>query len=104
MFIPLANRDEVKDGMVKRYRGHGLDLLLLQTGGTLHIIANVCPHDGSPLAKGAVADGCIRCPKHRIVFDLVSGRALGGEVTEGIPPLTRYLPVWQGEQLGIHLS
>ena len=103
MFLPLATRSELNEGVIRHIRGGGVDVLLIQSAGQVYIVANRCPHDGSALAKGAVAAGCIRCPKHRIAFRLDSGRALGGDVVDGIPPLTCYEPVWQGETVGLEL-
>lgn len=103
-FVALAERSELKDGIVKRHRGNGVDVLLVQSEGRVYVIENRCPHDGSPLVKGRVGAGCIRCPKHRIVFDLASGVAQGGEVTAGISLLNRYVPVFHDDLIGIRLA
>ena len=103
-FIPIAKRSDLKEGVVKRRRLKGLDLLLVQSRDQLFVIENRCPHDDSPLARGMVNEGCIRCPKHRIVFELASGRALGGEVVASLQRLRCFTPVWQGEQVGIEIS
>lgn len=38
-----------------------------------------CPHKGGPLSPGIVAGRSVTCPLHNWVFDLASGRALGGD-------------------------
>ncbi len=62
----------------------GLAVLLLNDGGTVRAVANLCPHAMLPLEKGPVAAGAITCPHHGLSYDLATGANLDEPDTE--PP------------------
>lgn len=103
-FVALEKLHRLHDGYRQIITLRGQRLLLLQDQGQLHLIATRCPHAGSSLEKGTVRDGCIKCPKHGIVFDLESGRAQGGEVFASLAPLTRYQLAYQGNEVGVYVE
>ena len=103
-FVAIAEQRDLKEGGVIRYRRGGLDLLVIQSEAQVYIVENTCPHDQSPLTKAVVAEGCIRCPKHRIAFTLATGKAMGGDVVADIPLLKKYEAIWQNGQIGIELG
>lgn len=41
--------------------------------GTIHALSGKCTHYGANLAKGAYADGIIRCPWHGACFNVETG-------------------------------
>lgn len=41
--------------------------------GTYHVFDPACPHEGGPLGRGEIHDGCIVCPVHHWPFDLNTG-------------------------------
>ncbi|HVZ40878.1 MAG TPA: Rieske (2Fe-2S) protein [Candidatus Kapabacteria bacterium] len=46
---------------------------------TLYAVSNICPHQHAPvIADGYIEDCTITCPLHGWVYDLRSGRAIGG--------------------------
>ncbi len=51
----------------------GQKVLLLNHEGTIHAVANSCPHMKLPMKKGKIVDGALVCPFHRSAFDLCSG-------------------------------
>jgi nitrite reductase/ring-hydroxylating ferredoxin subunit len=52
----------------------GRSLLLLNHGGQIYAVNNICPHLKLPLKKGKITeDGAIVCPWHRSSFDLETG-------------------------------
>ncbi len=54
-------------------------ILLIATDAAIFAVDNRCPHEGYPLAEGAL-DGCtLTCHWHHWKFDLASGRTLVGE-------------------------
>eukprot|EP00968_Pinguiococcus_pyrenoidosus_P009706 scaffold754_cov248-Pinguiococcus_pyrenoidosus.AAC.22 len=56
----------------------GLSLLIAaDTDGSIYCIANVCPHLGTPLDQGTVANGVIVCPLHKTAFSLKTGDVVG---------------------------
>jgi nitrite reductase/ring-hydroxylating ferredoxin subunit len=55
-------------------------ILVLNEGGELYAVDNVCPHMKLPMKTGKVKDCNITCPFHRSSFDLKTG-----EVTNWTP-------------------
>ncbi|TNE81537.1 MAG: Rieske (2Fe-2S) protein [Gammaproteobacteria bacterium] len=103
-FYPLESVDRLKEGYLRRVKVAGRDLLLVHSGGITRLIENRCPHDGSPLKRGRVASGCIRCPKHGITFSLTSGEPMGGEAVAEVGPLVSFELKQQDGQLGINID
>ncbi|WP_320778677.1 Rieske (2Fe-2S) protein [Streptomyces sp. CRN 30] len=60
-------------------------LVVRETGGTVHALAERCSHLSGPLADGAVADGCVTCPWHGSVFRLSDGWNVRGPATAPQP-------------------
>lgn len=72
--------------------GHRVGLFRVE--GTLHALADRCPHRGAPLCAGKVATpivagtaglelgrehSIVRCPWHKWEFDIATGRALADD-------------------------
>ncbi len=62
----------------------GVQLLLINDGGTVHALENRCSHMDSPLDCGRVRLGWIACPAHGARFDLETGEALTGPASEPV--------------------
>ncbi len=60
-------------------------LVVRETGGTFHALADRCSHLAGPLSEGTVADGCVRCPWHGSVFRLSDGWNVRGPATAPQP-------------------
>ncbi|WP_051716004.1 Rieske 2Fe-2S domain-containing protein [Streptomyces sp. NRRL S-475] len=60
-------------------------LVVRETGGTLHALADRCSHLAGPLSEGTIADGCVRCPWHGSVFRLSDGWNVRGPATAPQP-------------------
>ncbi len=103
-FYPLESVTQLKEGYLRRFKVAGRDLLLVQSEGIIRLIENRCPHDGSPLGKGRLLKGCIRCPKHGISFVLDGGRPLGGEAVAEVGSLVSFELLEQYGQLGINVD
>ena len=100
-FISVEKRENMRDGYFRVFKLHGKKVILIQDNNQVFAIEHTCPHDHASLVKGKVSDQCIRCPKHRIEFDLATGKALGGIAVEGISRLTRYEVIYQGDDIGL---
>jgi len=100
-FYPLESKNRLKEGYLRRVNVAGRDLLLLHSAGITRLIENRCPHDGSPLFKGRLQQGCLRCPKHGISFELENGHPLGGDVVADVGPLVSLTLTSEGDQVGI---
>ncbi|MFD6310398.1 Rieske 2Fe-2S domain-containing protein [Streptomyces nigra] len=60
-------------------------LVVRETGGEVHALAERCSHLAGPLAEGTIADGCVRCPWHGSVFRLSDGWNVSGPATAPQP-------------------
>ncbi|GAT79705.1 (2Fe-2S)-binding protein [Streptomyces sp. F-3] len=60
-------------------------LVVRESGGTLHALADRCSHLAGPLSEGTVADRCVRCPWHGSVFRLSDGWNVRGPATAPQP-------------------
>ncbi|HSK17310.1 MAG TPA: Rieske (2Fe-2S) protein [Gaiellaceae bacterium] len=73
--MPLA---ELEDGRaVVEVGGH--EILLLRVEGSVHALANACPHRGNPLVDGEIVGDQLRCAYHGWRFDLGTGACLVGD-------------------------
>ncbi|MET8945842.1 Rieske (2Fe-2S) protein [Streptomyces sp. NPDC004542] len=60
-------------------------LVVRESGGTIHALAERCSHLAGPLSEGTVADGCVECPWHGSVFRLSDGWNVRGPATAPQP-------------------
>ncbi|WP_189343408.1 Rieske (2Fe-2S) protein [Streptomyces thermoviolaceus] len=60
-------------------------LIVRESGGAVHALAERCSHLAGPLAEGTVSDGCVRCPWHGSVFRLSDGWNVRGPATAPQP-------------------
>lgn len=65
-------------------------ILLVNSGGTVRAIHDICTHAEESLESGFVENGTIECPRHGALFSLESGEAL-------TPPATQTLPTFPVE-------
>ena len=90
--IPLGEAPD--EGAVRMVEIGGHSVGLYRVAGTLHALADRCPHRGAPLCAGKIAtpieaDGgtltlgprhsIVRCPWHKWEFDIATGRSLVDE-------------------------
>ena len=90
----------LEDGYRREFVIDGIPLLLLQEDGQRYLIRNQCPHRGTPLTRGDVRGGSIRCPQHAWTFNLADGSC---RLPGPGPCLTRYQLVCEGNQIGVDL-
>ncbi len=63
---------------VLRVQAGGRPICLVRHEGRLHALLDRCPHQGSSFAGGWCEDGYLVCPRHRMGFALLTGRARAG--------------------------
>nr|WP_243760315.1 Rieske (2Fe-2S) protein [Aestuariicella hydrocarbonica] len=73
---------------------------MIQSEGRTFLIENRCPHMDSPLGNGSVRQDIIRCPKHGIEFNLLTGK---GSAPGCLAPLKIFTPAYEGNLIGIVL-
>jgi nitrite reductase (NADH) small subunit len=92
--VRLPATDAPEEGAVLMVDLAGHRVGLFRVEGTLHALADRCPHRGAPLCQGKVAtpieagptglelgraNSIVRCPWHKWEFDIATGRALVDE-------------------------
>jgi nitrite reductase/ring-hydroxylating ferredoxin subunit len=72
--------DELPVGGVRVVREGRAQVAVFRPGeDSLYAVANQCPHEGYPLAKGYVSGCVVTCPWHNYKFDLRDGRCVLGD-------------------------
>lgn len=61
--------------------------VILRSNNELRAFKDACPHKGTPLSDGDLADGVLTCPVHLWEFDVASGDSINpcGEQLESFP-------------------
>jgi nitrite reductase/ring-hydroxylating ferredoxin subunit/uncharacterized membrane protein len=90
---PLGAAAEFPVGRaVKRTVGDVPVLVVRESGGAVHVLADRCSHMAGPLSQGEISDGCVRCPWHGSLFRLSDGWNVGGPATAPQPAFeTRHI-------------
>jgi nitrite reductase/ring-hydroxylating ferredoxin subunit/uncharacterized membrane protein len=70
---------------VRRTVGETPVVVVRESGGAVHVLADRCSHMAGPLSQGEIVDGCVRCPWHGSVFRLSDGWNVGGPATSPQP-------------------
>jgi 3-phenylpropionate/trans-cinnamate dioxygenase ferredoxin subunit len=84
-FVPVATTDELTNGQRILVDIGDLSLVVFNIAGTYFAIADICSHDGGPLAEGEIDGQAIECPRHGGEFNLASGKATRPPAVEDIP-------------------
>ncbi len=74
-FVAVAKVTEIEEGVVKVVRVGDAPIGLTKVEGELFAFADVCTHDGGPVAEGELDDYIIECPRHGAKFDIRNGKA-----------------------------
>ena len=76
-FVKVGRVADVPPGARLVYDFEYDSVVVVNAGGTLYAVADLCTHDGGPLAEGELeAEVCVLvCPRHGARFDLRTGAA-----------------------------
>ncbi len=83
--VPVAQAVELPPGSRLHFDLKEESIIVLNIDGELFAIADLCTHDGGPLADGEVCDHEIECPRHGARFDVRTGRVTRLPATASIP-------------------
>jgi nitrite reductase/ring-hydroxylating ferredoxin subunit len=99
-YIELLKLHQLYEGLRQVVRVAGRECILIHEQGQTRLIQNVCPHAGAPLTQGTINNGAIRCARHGITFDLLSGQPL----TAGCDQPLTFIPLsYEGNTLGVYV-
>ena len=89
-WTPVVPRAAVGPGAITGASADGVAIALAEhppgegtQAGAVVAMESRCTHRGGPLHEGALEGGCIRCPWHGSLFDLVTGEARRGPASVG---------------------
>lgn len=99
--IHVATLSDLADGQGKALCLRGQPILLCQSEGTVHAVANECSHAFQALDGGRIMHGWVACPAHGARFDLASGEALGPPASA---PIQTYRVIIDGGEVYLDLS
>ncbi|HEX2042660.1 MAG TPA: Rieske 2Fe-2S domain-containing protein [Acidimicrobiales bacterium] len=80
-WVAVLDAPDLGTGDRRVVRAEDMDILLVNEGGTIHAIAEVCGHAGGPLHDGTFEGGCVTCPWHGSTFRLSDGAVVHGPAT-----------------------
>ena len=84
-FVPVSPVADVPPGSRLHFELEEESVIVLNIDGEFFCIADLCTHDGGPLADGDVCDHQIECPRHGARFDVRSGRVTRLPAADPIP-------------------
>ena len=80
----VARASEIAPGQARRVVVDGIEIALCNVAGEFFAVDDVCTHAYASLSEGLLSGAEIECPLHGGCFDVRTGRALGGIVTEDL--------------------
>ena len=84
-YVTVGKTSDIAPGAVRVFVVDGQDVAVANVDGQFYAFADVCTHDGGPLAEGEL-DGCaIECPRHGARFDIATGQVLSMPAVVPIP-------------------
>jgi len=85
VFLKIATLDEIPVGERLFLEINNEPIVVLNLGGTLFAVGDVCTHDEGPLGDGEIDGYQIVCPRHGARFDVRTGKALTLPAVVDIP-------------------
>ncbi len=77
-FIKAIGIGELPPGAMKEVTIGGKEILLANVAGKFYAIGGRCTHRQGVLAKGMIEGNVVTCPRHGSMFDVTTGKNLGG--------------------------
>ncbi|HUS06156.1 MAG TPA: Rieske 2Fe-2S domain-containing protein [Bryobacteraceae bacterium] len=72
--IRIASLADIPAGEMMEATVAGVPYAVCNVDGELHALLGICPHQGGPLAQGALHENMVVCPWHAWEFDCRTGR------------------------------
>ncbi|MBV9359631.1 MAG: Rieske 2Fe-2S domain-containing protein [Chloroflexi bacterium] len=72
-YVTVGHVDDVPPGQVRLVVVDGRAWAVANVDGSFFAVDNNCPHNGGPLAKGALEGRVLTCPWHGWRWDVASG-------------------------------
>jgi nitrite reductase (NADH) small subunit len=84
-FVKMATLQELPLGGAKEVEFEGRVYAIFNLDGQISAIDGICPHQGGPLADGALEGTIVTCPWHGWQFDVRTGKTpLGPKIKQAV--------------------
>jgi nitrite reductase/ring-hydroxylating ferredoxin subunit len=80
----VAARSDIVPGAMLAAKAGDEDILLIELDGTVHALANICPHAYALISDGFLEGGEVECPLHAARFDIRTGKCLAGPAMDDL--------------------
>ena len=84
-FVQVAPLEELPAGERIFIELENQPIVLLNIGGSIYAIGDICTHDNGPLGDGELDGLQIICPRHGARFDLRDGKAVSLPAVKATP-------------------
>ena len=84
-WVRVASTNEVRPGERLIVELEDRNVALFHVDGEYYCIADVCTHDGGPVAEGELDGYEIECPRHGARFDIRTGAVLSFPAVVPVP-------------------
>ena len=85
-FQTVAQISDLDPGEMKLVGLDGEEVVAVTVDGEYFAFGNTCPHAGGPLVDGELSGGIVTCPWHSTPFNVKTGEAQPGGVTDDPVP------------------
>jgi len=83
--VSVAPLNELAPGQRRFVRQGKVSILVVNAGGMIYAVDDLCTHDNGPLGEGEIVnDDQVKCPRHGARFSLKTGQALSLPAVKGI--------------------
>ena len=86
-FQTVASASDLAPGEMKMVDVDGEEMVIANVDGEYVAFSNTCTHEGGPLVEGDLAGDIVTCPWHFTPFNIRTGEALEGGVTDDPIPI-----------------
>jgi nitrite reductase (NADH) small subunit len=84
-FVKMATLPELPPGAATEVEFEGRVYAIFNVDGQISAIDGICPHQGGPLADGALEGTTVTCPWHGWQFDVRTGKTpLGPKIKQAV--------------------
>lgn len=73
-WVRIAAAADLAPGQCGEHVAGGRIIALFNVEGRFYALDGICPHQGGPLGKGALAGCIVTCPWHGFQFDVTTGQ------------------------------
>ncbi len=98
-FRTVARGSDMAPGEMKLVDVDGEEVVIANVDGEYFAFNNTCTHEGGPLVEGELAGDIVTCPWHFTPFNVKTGEAQEGGVTDD--PVPTYEVRLEGDDIQI---